>query len=130
MGRVRTTHPAFHKAAKPYKDIYHRDVEPHVKFALQKAHEAHNAASHYYEHEVHPRLKAHLYQGYLFTRHTAYPAAHKHYFTHAHPHLTKLYRSLQRWVDNLLVKYGIRHRSVLDSVVNNVKETYRQTVSS
>lgn len=101
-----------------------------MKFALQKAHEAHNAASHYYEHEVHPRLKAHLYQGYLFTRHTAYPVAHKHYFTHAHPHLSKLFRSVQRWVDNLLVKYGIRHRSVLDSVVNNVKETYRQTVSS
>lgn len=121
---------AFHKAAKPYVQIYRRDVEPHVKTVLRKAHEAHNSASKYYEKEVHPRLKAHLYNGYLFTRHTAFPLAHKHYFAHAHPHLTKVYRIVSKRVDDVLVKYGLRNRSVLDSVVNNVKETYRQTVSS
>ncbi|WFC99366.1 hypothetical protein MYAM1_002110 [Malassezia yamatoensis] len=118
---------SLYKASKPYINTYRRDVEPHLKTVLAQAQTAHNQAWAYYEHEIHPRIKTHLYNSYLFGRHKAYPVAHQHYFQYAHPHLSSLVRWIRHKIDDALVKYGVRKRSVFDSVLNNVKDTYRQT---
>ncbi|WFD43459.1 hypothetical protein MPSI1_002121 [Malassezia psittaci] len=118
---------SLHKASKPYLNTYRRDVEPHLKAVLGQVQIAHDKAWRYYEHEIHPRIKTYLYNSYLFGRHKAYPVAHQHYFRYAHPHLSSLVSWIQHKVDDALVKYGVRKRSVFDSVLNNVKDTYRQT---
>lgn len=121
---------AFHKASKPYVSVYRRDVQPHVQQAVKRVQELYDAVWRYYEHIVHPTIKHHTYQSYLFTRRSAWPVARTHYFAHAHPHLSKTYNVVNKWIDALLVKYGFRSRSMVDKVLHNVKDTYRQTVRS
>ncbi|WFD29096.1 hypothetical protein MSPP1_000101 [Malassezia sp. CBS 17886] len=113
----------FHSTVKPYADV-HRDVAPHVARAIEQAHCASEKASDVYEHEVHPRLKGTLYSTYVYVRHTAFPFAHSRYLTHAHPHLSALFAKLHARIDDLLVKYGWKQRTVLDSFVHKAKETY------
>lgn len=100
---------------------------PHVKSAGEQALRAYNHAGQVYEDEVHPRLKQGAYQTYLFVRHTVVPTAHEHYFTHAHPHVVALWRRAVNFVDELLVKYGLKQRSTYDAMLHKVKNSFVRT---
>ncbi|PKI83825.1 hypothetical protein MVES_002196 [Malassezia vespertilionis] len=113
-----------------HKHVNNRDVAPYVAKASEQAHYLYNAAGDLYEREVHPRLKLHAYNGYIFTRHTAFPFAHANYVKHAHPHISALCARAQKFVDKLLVKYGLRQHSFFDKVKETFSETVKKTESA
>jgi len=114
------------KALNPYVRTYHKDVHPHVLKAGRSLFDAHDASSKYYVEKLHPRIKSNIYNAYKFGRHTAFPFAHHHYVTHAHPHVKKLHASVSAAVDQVLQKYGIKDGSLVNKVTDKVQDVYSQ----
>lgn len=98
---------AAHAALKPYTDIYVRDVSPYVEQGWAYSQKAVDAASAFYEAEVHPRIKQGMYDSYVFLRHTAFPVAHGHYVQHGHPHLVRAWNYVARKTNSALDQHGV-----------------------